>query len=383
MNVSGKADKPDIRHRLDDDFMVRELMGPLMGARDLFRHDFRYRSKVLLVSLLASVEKRSVESVCRLLDGVTARTVRHWLATLSLDGLERYACDLLRMNVVERLRRCGVELSVDITDIPYYGLPSDADDSIRRGKPRQGTSRFHSYITVYAWVRNHRYTIAMGLVRRGERTADALARIMDDVLGLGLHITCVYLDKEFYQGSVIGYLKNRDIPFVIAVPERGDRIKSMYDRSKGTRTMWWELGNGVTFLVQVYQHYMKGSKTRGGGCTWFSYATYGRPKNPKKISGQYRKRFGIESTYRMKNRCRARSCTRNPAVRFFNVLLSFLVVNFKVNCEWKFRTDGRTSRRNSTATARLDDVRVFLRRVLEALIMYPTRRRRFRCLRPI
>ena len=50
----------------------------------------------------------------------------------------------------------------------------------------------------------------------------------------------------------------------------------------------------------------------------------------------YRRRFGIESSYRLKNLCRLRSTTKNPVVRLLFVALAFIIVNVWIYLLWKF-----------------------------------------------
>ncbi|MBL1209112.1 hypothetical protein [Geminocystis sp. GBBB08] len=57
--------------------------------------------------------------------------------------------------------------------------------------------------------------------------------------------------------------------------------------------------------------------------------------NIEQIHSCYRKRFGIESSYRMKNICRIRTTTKKPVWRLLFVGISFLLVNIWVKILWK------------------------------------------------
>ncbi len=52
------------------------------------------------------------------------------------------------------------------------------------------------------------------------------------------------------------------------------------------------------------------------------------------IYQDYRKRFGIESSYRLKNLCRIRTTTKNPILRLLYVGISFLLVNIWIYLLW-------------------------------------------------
>ena len=49
----------------------------------------------------------------------------------------------------------------------------------------------------------------------------------------------------------------------------------------------------------------------------------------------YRQRFGIETSYRLKNLCRIRTTTKKPTLRLLFVGISFLLVNIWVNLLWR------------------------------------------------
>ena len=53
------------------------------------------------------------------------------------------------------------------------------------------------------------------------------------------------------------------------------------------------------------------------------------------IRQSYRQRFGIESSYRLKNICRIRTTTKNPIIRLLFVGISFLLLNIWVNFLWQ------------------------------------------------
>ncbi|MEM9155437.1 MAG: hypothetical protein AAGB13_10405 [Cyanobacteria bacterium P01_F01_bin.33] len=50
----------------------------------------------------------------------------------------------------------------------------------------------------------------------------------------------------------------------------------------------------------------------------------------------YRTRFGIETSYRLKNQCRIRTTTKNPVLRLLFVALAFILVNLWVWLLWTF-----------------------------------------------
>ncbi len=57
---------------------------------------------------------------------------------------------------------------------------------------------------------------------------------------------------------------------------------------------------------------------------------------PEKIHHEYRRRFGIECSYRILRQVRAMTTSRNPAVRFFLLAVDMILVNAWVFLHWEF-----------------------------------------------
>ncbi len=70
-------------------------------------------------------------------------------------------------------------------------------------------------------------------------------------------------------------------------------------------------------------------------CQYFVYVVYKIKTNLDYIYQDYRKRFGIETSYRLKNICRIRTNNKNPTLRLLFIGISFLLVNIWVNLLWR------------------------------------------------
>ena len=92
--------------------------------------------------------------------------------------------------------------------------------------------------------------------------------------------------------------------------------------------------NFVTFDLWIVCKYRKGT-CKKRGFEYLAYAVHHIKISLEYIQESYRKRFGIESSYRLKNLCRIRTTTKKPVLRLFFVGLSFLLVNIRVNLLWE------------------------------------------------
>ena len=57
---------------------------------------------------------------------------------------------------------------------------------------------------------------------------------------------------------------------------------------------------------------------------------------PHQVRKSYRRRFGIESSYRCARQTRAWTTSPNPALRFVLIAMSFFLLNLWVALRWRF-----------------------------------------------
>lgn len=180
-----------------------------------------------------------------------------------------------------------------------------------------------------------RFTLALTFVRAGEKMEAVLARLLKLARVLGIRIKRLYCDKGFSSVAVFRLLRQRRVPYLIPIPARGEAggIKSLFTgrRSYSTRyTFNRDTAQAYTTEVVIVCKYSRGRYKRHG-VEYFAYAVYRLGKiEAHQIFELYRRRFGIETSYRQTHQVRARTSSRNPALRLLLVGLALLIVNLWV-----------------------------------------------------
>ena len=87
--------------------------------------------------------------------------------------------------------------------------------------------------------------------------------------------------------------------------------------------------------MRVICSYLKGFKGQHG-IRYIVYVVHRINVALHQINHYYRQRFGIETSYRIKNHCRIRTTTKNPVTRLLFVALAFILVNLWVYLLWHF-----------------------------------------------
>ena len=295
----------------------------------------------LLVHAVSNAE--SIEQTCKTLESVpTANDVRYHLDKLDEPKrVQQQLNEALRSRVPGRLRGTRQKLAIDMNLIPYYGTPSEEEAPyILRSRAKDGTCSFYAYATLYVISRGKRITLALHAVRRDETMVCIITCLLDQSAELCIRVKCLYLDRGFYCVPVIRWLQVCDIPFEMPVIVRGKQggTRALVDQKrtyKTTYTMHSQQYGSVTFQVWVVGSYKMGRRDEHG-VTYQAFAVYKVSLGIRALRGDYRKRFGIESSYRQKNLCRIRTTTKNPVTRLLYVGIAFLLVNLWTFMLWNY-----------------------------------------------
>jgi len=282
--------------------------------------------------------------------GPGPETVRKALrANLPVDAarLERRWHQALQAVLPAALRKRRHRVAVDLTLIPYHGRPQHSAAELYRGQAKSGTTHFHAYATLYLLQRGQRFTVALTWVHQGADAAAVLRQLLRAAAQAGIRPRLVLLDRGFYTVAVLRYLQAARYPFVLPVPFKGRRA-SHPQGPGGTRVFaaWPRSGWGsytlhstgqphATVGVCVHCRNRAGRRNRHGREP-LVYAYWGwQPASPAAVSRLYRRRFGIESSYRQMNQARPRTCSRDPLVRLFLVGVALLLRNVWVWLHWQ------------------------------------------------
>jgi putative transposase len=300
--------------------------------------------RVLYHLLSACTSQTSISQVSRFNDEApTEGAVRARLKGLELEEVQERVNLMLKEKALATLPRTPLRFAIDFNRIPFYGEEADEGDTLK-SRAKKGTTRFFVYATIYVILRNKRYTLAVKYVRKGEELTDVIDFLLAEASGSGLKVRSLFLDREFYNIEVINHLQEKDIPFIIPCVARGKSggIRRLLRGRKSYSTEYAMRSNGreATFQVNIVARYYRGKWNRHG-VEYFAFAVYGIDMPAGKTHREYRKRFGVESSYKLKNLALPRTSTKNPVLRLLYVGLAFLLVNVWIYVQWMFLSERR------------------------------------------
>ena len=329
------------------------------------------------VLLGIAANQGTLEAICT--DWVEApdpQTVRDYLneqlCVEDMPTLERQLNAALTADIPRRVWRQAREVAIDYHDRPYYGKQPQDEGLWVRGKAHDGTTRFYRIATAYVVLNGLRVTLALRFVLPEQDTVSILGDLLKRLKKLGIQITCLYLDKGFASVAVFNYLTRRHQPTLIACPIRGKAggTRALCQGARSYRTSHTFNSEDQTFSAQVAvcRSFTTANRTKRlkRRAVWLIYVLLELDLSPQQARRHYRRRFGIESSYRSAGQVRGWTTSANPAYRFVLIALSFILLNVWIHLRWLYTQVPRRGRRwLKTQWFQLSRMAKFIRRALE------------------
>ena len=311
----------------------------------------------LLIELLvrAAAETRSLAAVVAAavltpsLETIR-QTLHRLLPTEPLDFLPT-TTKLLHQRLPRSLTKKPQVVAVDLHLRPYYGRKTTR--GTYRGQKKDGTRTFFAYATLIVLQQGRSVTVGLTPVVNGEEQTAILERLMVQVRSAGIAVKYLLLDRGFYAATTLHWLQKQSIAFVLPMIRRGHPASRKADCTgterffvKGRRgwdTYTWTAkrsrdGNPpVTVTIDVCMAPVDSQKKKRKRL--LVYACHGVHKPPAQIVELYKRRFGIETSYRQLGEGLATTCSRNPTYRLLLVAIALMLRNVWVWLHWRVLSD--------------------------------------------
>jgi putative transposase len=344
--------------------------GTLCQTSDLWR-----------VLVQAAARRTTIETVCTdLAEAPDSNTVRGYLKdqlrVTSIRGLQRDCNRALASQLPEWLRDAPRDIAIDLHDEPYYGQadPDDPNCWVCRGEARTGTTRFYRCATAYVMHRDVRFTLAVVFVHPDNDLRWIVQHLCRRVKTLQISVKCWFLDKGFCAIPLLRWFDAEfQSPALIAAPIRGKtaglRALCQGRRSYRTTHTFRSANYGeLTVPVAVVRTFRRRRDGRRQA-EWLVYVVIRLPHVAvRQIRKRYRRRFGIESSYRLLEQVRGRTTVRYPALRFLWMAVALILGNIWIALHWRYlRRPGSGPRRVARWHFTLAQLAQFLRRAIEQI----------------
>jgi hypothetical protein len=281
--------------------------------------------------VIMAVNRNSVHSATKQYHDVACETsLRYHLKKLNMEELIKSNEKILLQELLKTLKTGkSYEFAADYTNDPYYGKTDSSNEKyIIRGQAKKSTNSFYSYISLYITNKNERFTVSVLPVEKNKTKVEYLSYFIDLIERLNFKIKVLCLDREFYSIDVFEFLQNNKIPHIIPVVKKGEQIKQILKGNKA-RSEQYVMDNSkkrILLNIVIDVKYLKGKRGKRG-CENLGFVVFGVKWSPRKVSTVYRRRFAIESSYRIRNMVKPRTSSKDANIRYFYALISFLLKN--------------------------------------------------------
>ena len=304
------------------------------------------------ILLTAAANNTSIDYECDQHEGAaSANTVLGVLAdSLELQAAEIQVNHALWHHLDRRYWKYGQSVAVDLVAVPYYGQAASDPNEVRRGKANQGTTHFHVFATVYVIRKNRRVTLALHYVRKGE----SLVAVLDTLKGYldqrGVKVKLWLADRAFCTVAALKWFDQQPEAIVPMMargkkdPPSGSRVLFQHRYSQWTDyTMHSDTDGEIDLRIAVVRRYSRYSRrqVKRLPAKTLVYIVVGKKVHSSRyrrsvdsVAALYKRRFGVESSYRQMNQARLRTSSRSPSLRFLAAGIAFLLRNLWALCGW-------------------------------------------------
>jgi hypothetical protein len=296
---------------------------------------YRLEDVIAVISYAATSTANSVEAAVAELkrkqpDAVipSADTVFKYLATNEVDDVLRFFRQVnSELFSVTGMPKEPVDIAVDFHDCPYYGDKSDP--SVRGIKPKNGTSWGHSFFTLDL-VGIPKLTLDIVSVNALNKDYAALFEaVINRRKDRRLKIGTLFLDREFFNFASIRTLSSLQVNFIMAAPSN-KRIKRLWEEHKRENglipaifTYRFKAPDSPVFsLIAIPNpdHPTTGVEKKSEFLLFATNVDFGSLRSfVSRVPEEYKRRWNIETGYRVKNVFKIRTCAKKalPRVLFF------------------------------------------------------------------
>ena len=265
-------------------------------------------------------------------------------------------CTKMISRMVRRSRRHGllrgsVDISIDMHDIPLYARVMKMIYAYAT-KRKKGTSFVTRLITAHCVTNGHRMTLGVILVKRGDRIEDLVYRLLQMCKKDGVRINSVTMDRGFYSTRVIAMLQQEKVQFLMPAIKRKSIEEKINAFSKGDIpavsqfTMMSDdkkTSTDVTLVIterpekkqnmttenqKLMDLYNKETKEYDKYIPFITNMKFHNIQdNTEQVAEFYKRRWGIEVSYKKYEQIRPWTTSTNHSVRILLLFFPFILYN--------------------------------------------------------
>lgn len=214
-----------------------------------------------------------------------------------------------------RLKGKKVIAIVDITYDPFFG-DDTADMWVHGYKPAKGCVGCYKFLAVHIIADNKRYFVYAIPLDIVAEQAELIEEALDYIEGYGIKIKKALLDRGFADSKILKLLNKRKLKYLCLYPKHSN-IKNIIKQMKRSYI-------NRKFEVRGVETRLVIGKTEK--ITWV-FVTNMEFADLVKYIRLYRKRWNIETGFRMQDEAQIKTKSKHIEIRYFYFLIALLLYN--------------------------------------------------------
>ncbi len=267
----------------------------------------------------------------------SADSIHDYINSNSIDYIMS-AFRQINTEIIElaHLRGTVHDIAIDFHDVPYYGEKNTS--GVRGIKPKNGTCWGYSFCSLDI-IGDTKLTLdAIDINGLTKNYAVLIESLLQRIKLMGILVKTLYMDREFFNLSTISTLHKLNTQYIIAATanRKINRMLSDLKKKFGSASTILEYqfkkgGPKFNIVAILNPNYDPKAKKDKGNNEYFLFATNLKVNSTsefiKIIPEEYKKRWNIETGYKIKNVFKIRTCSKSPVVRILFFLIQCLLYN--------------------------------------------------------
>ena len=270
-----------------------------------------------------------VETISNKADNLHLKISKEYIESLQ-PSYSNYA-----INLIKKQRLGLVDLVCDITYENFYGEINGLH--IHPWTGEEGVKGKFCYLVVAMLYRNKIIPFYAVVLRIGCSKAELIGKAISYCKKIGIKIGKILLDRGFYSGEVIDKIKISKVNYIILVPRR-ELFKCMLESTEESVVIEHEIAYNKDFT----KHYVDTDIALVKDILDYDwiFATNLSIRDIEKYVPVYKKRWNIETMFRVHDEARIKTKSKNHIIRMFYFIIGLLLVllwNLYAKQEYSFK----------------------------------------------
>lgn len=277
-------------------------------------------------------------NTCIRIGGPTGETVFSRLHNANFEKIKKAFFDILKSiyPLFKRLlRNRQVALAFDITDEPFYGKVEGF--WIHAEQPVRGCTGCFKFLTISIVNRDNKLILGSLPISRGADIVELIMELLQQAK-MFVHPEILLFDRGFDNLELLAHLQEANMRYQILWRKQAWATKILKKMKRGeikevTKVRKYSKDTS-TFKVKVRYVFIKRYRRFANGKAYnWVFATNTRQKSQHFYVDKYRKRWGIETIFRVLDNIQIKTTSKNEVIRYFINLFCCLVYNlWKILC---------------------------------------------------